>query len=362
MILQLESAPKAPTIAPARCMKLLAIRLNCPDTLGEIALSFADDEGDPRPFTLIFGGPGSGKTTLVAAIAGTRPGHTVALTARSSDPRCYAECTWHLGMDHPDQSRTFALQSPNLPEELRREGSVDRREAILAERLAREGGFVCMVFSALRWFSKGPLLLSAPDRHAGRHDLRAREPLDDAGRNDLTREVKQALAYAAIVRALPQPGDERYHQLGDAMASTVDALARLGQLRYGGLDPRTLEPLFLGADGQSHSFDGLPNYLKHCIAFGALSIRAAWSAYPNIDPRRAEAVVLIDEVDLHQDTATTAALMDVLVEQLPEVQWILTTRSSALLAARDESETLALRKLEQDGGVAVHAGPDAQVH
>jgi hypothetical protein len=343
-------------------MKLLAVRLICPDTLGEVSLSFADDEGQARPFTLIFGGPGSGKTTLLAAIGGTRPGQTVALNARASEPRCYAECTWLLGMDHPDQGRSLVLSSPNLPEELRGAGTPDRRDAIVAERLAREGGFVCLVFSALRWFSKSPLVLTAPDRGAGRYDVRAREPLDDASRNDLTRDVKQALAYAAIVRSLPQPGDERYHQLGDAMAFTVDALARLGQLRYGGLDPKTLEPLFLTTDGESLGFDALPTYLKHCIAFGALSIRAAWSAYPNIDPRRAQAVVLIDEVDLHQDTATAAALMDVLAQQLPEVQWILTTRSSALLAARDESETLALRRLDEQGGVAVHTGPDALVH
>lgn len=343
-------------------MKLLSVRLNCPDTLGKVELSFADDEAQPRPFTLIFGGPGSGKTTLLAAIGGTRPGQTVALNARAAEPRCYAECTWQLGMDHPDQTRTLVLQSPNTPEELRGEATPDRRDAILAERLAREGGFVCLVFSALRWFSKSPLVLTAPDRGAGRYDVRAREPLDDASRNDLTRDVKQALAYAAIVRALPQPGEERYRQLGDAMASTVDAIARLGQLRYGGLDPRTLEPLFIGADGQGLGFDALPTYLKHCIAFGALSIRAAWSAYPNIDPRRAEAVVLIDEIDLHQDSATATGLMDVLVGQLPDVQWILTTRSSALLAARDESETLALRRLEEEGGVSVYAGPDAQVH
>lgn len=341
-------------------MKLLSLRLHCPDTLGDVTLSFADEDGGARPLTLVFGGPGAGKTSLVAAVANTRPGHTVALTARASDPRCYAECSWALGMDEPDAHRVLVLASPNAPEPLGR--SADRREAAFVERLAREGGFACVVFSALRWFSRSAVSLRAPDRPGQRYEVRAREPLDDAARHDLTPEVKQALAYAAIVRALPPAGDERHHQLGDAMATVVDALAGLGNLSYRGLDPRSLEARFEDAAGRAATFDALPTYLKHCIAFGALAVRALWSAYPGIDPRRAEGVVAIDEIELHQDAETALGLMDVLRRELPDVQWIFTTRTSSLLSARDEREVLALRKLEAGGSISVHAGPDAQVH
>lgn len=343
-------------------MKLLSVRLHCPDTLGDVALSFESDSGEARPLTLIFGGPGSGKTSLVAAVSNTRPAHTVALSGRPSDPRCYAQCSWSLGMDVPDGGRVLVLTSPNAPEELGRANVAERRELVLVERLAREGGFAYLSLSALRWFSRSAVVLTGLDRNPSRYEVRAREPLEDAARNDLTREVKQALAYAAVVRVLPPSGDESYPQLGNAMAAVIDALAGIGELRYVGLDSRSLEPRFAAPDGKTLGFDALPTYLKHCIAFGALTVRAAWSAYPGIDPRRAEVVAAIDEVDLHQDTTTAALLIDVLCRELPAVQWVLTTRSSALLAGRDESEVLALRRLEPRGAISVHVGPDAQVH
>lgn len=343
-------------------MKLLTVRLHCPDTLGDIALSFTDGEDVPRPLTLVWGSPGSGKTSLVSAIGNTRPGHNVALGMRSSDPRCYAECRWQLGMDEPDRTQPLVLHSPNAPVNFVQSGPTERRDAAFVEGLTREGGFACLTFSALRWFSKSPVLLRAPDRGAGRYELRSREPLDDASKHDLAPDVKQALAYAAIVRALPQATEERYQQLGDAMSAVVDALVQLGGFRYTGLDPRTLEARFVAAQGEGVAFDALPTHLKHCVAFGALSVRAVWSAYPGVDPRRAEAVVAIDEVDLHQDSDTAAALLDVLASELPQIQWIFTTRSSALLAARDEGETLALHKVEAAGRTSVHTGADARVH
>ena len=57
-------------------MKLLAVRILCPNHLGEIRVSFAGEDGAPRPVTLIYGGPGSGKTSVLSAIGGTRPNST----------------------------------------------------------------------------------------------------------------------------------------------------------------------------------------------------------------------------------------------------------------------------------------------
>jgi hypothetical protein len=342
-------------------MKLLAVRLLCPTTLGEIHVSFAGEDGNPRPVTLIYGGPGSGKTSVLLAVAGTRPGYAVNLSTRASDPPCYACAEWLSGMDEPDHAHVLSVFSPNAPEGFRPRDVAGSREAMFFDRLARDGGFVFLSFSALRWFSKAPLMLSTPERSVLRYDVRASEPFDDASRNDLTRDVKQALAYAAIVRVLPHGDGPRHRVLGEVMQEVVNDLAQLSGYRYAELDASTLEPTFVAPTGQALRFDAVPTAIKHAVAFGALTLRALWAAYHGLMPTRAQAVVAIDELELHQDAALASAIIDVLTRHLPNVQWVLTTRSTALLNCRSADEILALQPVEQRG-VAIYGGSDARVH
>jgi hypothetical protein len=342
-------------------MKLLAMRLLCPTTLGEIVVSFVGADGNPRPVTLIYGGPGSGKTSVLAAIAGTRPGHVQNLCLRASDPPCYASCEWLSGIDEPDHAHALSVFSPNAPDGFRPKDPAASREAVFFDRLARDGGFVFLAFSAVRWFSKAPLMLSTPERSILRYDVRANEPLDDASRNDLTRDVKQALAYAAIVRVLPQAEGPRHRVLGEVMQELVNDLAQLNGYRYVELDASSLEPTFVAPTGQALRFDAVPSGIKHAVAFGALTLRALWAAYQGIMPTRAQAVVAIDEIELHQDAMLASAIIDVLTRHLPQVQWVITTRSTALLGCRNADELLALQQVEQRG-VAIYDGSDARVH
>jgi predicted ATP-binding protein involved in virulence len=97
------------------------------------------------------------------------------------------------------------------------------------------------------------------------------------------------------------------------------------------------------------------------VAFGALTVRTLWAAYPDRDPRIAEGVVLIDEVDLHQDASIAPKLPGALRAALPSVQWILTTHSPLLAAGVAPGEVLALRAGTQ-GRVELHAGPSATTH
>ncbi|MET0413623.1 MAG: hypothetical protein ABW217_20105 [Polyangiaceae bacterium] len=342
-------------------MKPLAVRLLCPSSLGDFHVSFAGEDGNPRPVTLIYGGPGSGKTTVLAAIAGTRPGYAASLSPRSSDAPCFARCEWLSGIDEPDHAHGLAVYSPNAPDGFRPKDPASSREAVFFDRLARDGGFVFVSFAAVRWFSKAPLMLSTPERTVLRYDVRASEPFDDASRNDLTRDVKQTLTYAAVVRVLPQREDARHRVLGEFMSQLIDDLAQLSGYRYAELDPATLEPSFVTPSGQALRFDAIPSALKHAVAFGALTVRALWAAYPGVAPAHSQAVVAIDEIELHQDATLASALIDVLTRHLPNVQWVITTRSSALLGCRDADEILALGPVEQRG-VAIYDGSDARVH
>ncbi|HEX2734375.1 MAG TPA: hypothetical protein VHM70_22350 [Polyangiaceae bacterium] len=343
-------------------MKLKSVHMSCPESLGDFALSFDDEQGSPKPLTLVFGGPGSGKTTLLTALAHTRPGHTVAMNLRPTDPPCFARSEWWLGLDEPDRVHPLRLWSPNAGPELAEADPAARRDVALFDKLAREGGFVFVAFSAMRWFSRSPLILSAPERSVRRYDVRSNEPLDDAARNDLSRDVKQALVYAAIVRALPEVDGDRHQILGDTMSRVVNSLTRALGYEYIGISPTSLEPTFVGRERVQLPFDALPSAVKHAAAFGALTLRALWAAYPGLNPELAQGLVVIDQIELHQDASVAAILLERLLAALPNVQWIVTTRSQELLASRNPDECVALRRLDPAGKVSVHWGPDAHVH
>lgn len=331
---------------------------------------FADDEGRPRRVTVVHGGGGVGKTTLLAAIASTRPGYAVVQSpqregrsAGDSEPP-YVACDWILGLDDPERPHPLCVASPNARVHAREEEELlRRREQALFDRVAGEGGFAFLSIGSTRWFSRQPIVLAAPARTTARYDVRQAPVLDDASRSDLARETKQALAYAAISFALGEDRDpeRRYDLLGKAMAVVTNQLVGLAGFAYAGIDARTLEPTFTTGE-RTLSFDALPTRARHLVAFAALTVRTLWTAYPDRDPRTTEGVVLIDDVDLHQDASVQARLLPTLTEVLPMVQWIVTTTSPLVAQSCDVREVLALRRLPELDQVAVFSGPEALTH
>jgi hypothetical protein len=332
---------------------------------------FSDDDGDPRMLTVVYGASGVGKTSLLSAIAATRPGHAIALqpeldpTGEATGP-VFAVCDWRLGMDDPDRPHLLRVSSPTA--RLSDDEVVEtmrRREQALFDRLAKENGFAFSSFSAARWFSRQPLALHAPARTVGRYDVRAPTSFDDASRSDLGRETKQALAYAAIGQALAATSGghgRRPEHLGRAMHTAVNSLVGLARFEYRGLDPQSFEPLFRDESGRLRGFDALPTQARHLVAFAALTVRTMAAAYPVRDPLEAEGVVLIDEVDLYQDRGDVERLVPALRSALPAVQWILTTSSAAVAGTADTRDVLALRRTRDKHRVEVFAGTAARTH
>ena len=350
-------------------MKLLRAVLVGVGPFEELVLPFADENGEARPITVIHGGGGTGKSSVLSAIASTRPGHCVVQPPRS-EPRehalpPFAACDWALGQDEPARPHPLSVASPNA--RLSPSDEVEalrRREQALFDRVANEGGFAFLPIASTRWFSRQPIAFSAPARTVARYDVRASAGLDDATRSDLARETEQALAYAAITSALCESGavpERRFDLLGAAMHSAVDTLVELCGLSYQGLDPLSFEPLFSG-QGRTLAFDALPTRARHLVAFAALGVRTLWAAYPHQDPRDAEGVIAIDEVDLHQDAQVQHKLLPALRAALPEAQWILTTASPVVAGAADARSVLALRQLPEGDGVRVFAGEQARTH
>jgi hypothetical protein len=355
-------------------MYLLRAELHGVGPFEQLELPFADEQERPRRLVVVHGGAGVGKTSLLAAITTSRPGHAIAQPARAEFGRPAYPATpswvvtdWLLGQDDPERPHALRVASPNV----KLHGGEDaeltrRREQALFDRVATEGGFACLTFSAARWFSRQPIGIAAPSRSVARYDVKQAAAFDDASRSDLARETKQALAYAEIGSALVarQPGapELRFDALGDAMFEVVSQLSELTGFRYARVDALSWEPLFRAGDGALIGFDALPTRARHLVALAALSVRTLWAAYPDRDPRQSEGVVLIDELDLHQDAATACRLPGALRAALPEVQWIVTTNSPLVASAAAIDEVLALRRVPGESRIELFSGTAAVTH
>ncbi len=355
-------------------MRLLRAEIAGVGPFDVLVVPFADDEDKPRRMTVVHGGGGVGKTSLLQAIATTRPGHcTAQLRQRevrpedegNEPPVPHVRCQWWLGQDDPARPHPLLFGSPNVrvfPSD--EEESMRRREQALFDRVAGEGGYAFLAIGSTRWFSRQPIAFSAPARTVARYDVKAATALDDASRSDLSRDTKQALAYAAIARSLSagNKAERSFERLGEAMHDVVNRMTALAGFEYLGLDAFSFEPMFGDPSGRTIPFDALPTRSRHLTAFAALSVRTLWAAYPARDPRDAEGVIAIDEVDLHQDAGVQAELPGVLRAALPEVQWILTTTSPLISAACDPSEVLALRRLPEQREIVLFSGAHALTH
>lgn len=355
-------------------MKLVQAVLVSVGPFEKLVLPFADESGEPRAVTVIHGASGVGKSSVLSAVASTRPGHCVVQPTRpdaaETAAQPFAACDWVLGQDDPLRPHPLSVVSPNARLSVSDEQeALRRREQALFDRVATEGGFAFLSIPSTRWFSRQPVALSAPARTVARYDVRASASADDATRSDLAREAKQALAYAAISSALATAkprSDKSFDLLAAAMVSTLDILLRPVGCSYRGIDPFSFEPLFSSPGSQREvPFDALPTRARHLAAFAALSVRTLWAAYPDLDPRESEGVIAIDEVDLHQDAQVQQQLLGAFREALPRVQWILTTSSSVLASSADSRAVLALRPVPGGAaGEAVHvfAGDQARTH
>jgi hypothetical protein len=308
----------------------------------------------PRPVTVLFGADGTGKTSLLSALALTRPGHALPplpLTTPTSERPPWVATEWLLGEDDPERPHPLVVASPAavLPGESAEAAAVRRREqAIFDRRAQHEGGHVFVSFSGARWFSRVPNMLTMPERSILRYDVRQpTATFDDPTRADLTRETKQVLAYAVVGSALGAGHAEFHHltRFEAALREVVDVVLEPFDLVHAGVNPTTLEPQVRSARGGLVSFDNIPRAARHLVAFVTLPLRALFAAYPGSDtPRERECVVAIDDVEGQQDPALLRALVPLLRRALPNVQWILTTASTQLALACDAASVVALRR------------------
>jgi hypothetical protein len=358
-------------------MRLVSVRLRNVGVFEDTTVRLAEEAEvpAPRPVTVLFGADGIGKTTLLTALAVTRPGYALpptpyprvapALGAPPAPEGPAAVVTeWLLGEDDPGRPHPLVVTSPSavLDGETTEAAGARRREQALFDRRAQnDGGFVFVGFSGARWFSRTANMLSVPERSVLRYDVRHAASFDDPTRADLTRETKQVLSYAGIARALASQRDEYAHleRFDAAVREVVDVMLEPFGFTYAGVSPISLEPEAVDRSGRVVAFDTLPRPARHLVAFGALSLRAMFAAYPQSDdPRECEAVVAIDDIEAQQDPSMLRLLVPLLRHALPNVQWILTTSSTSLALSCEPAIVVALRR---SGATAIEAN-EANLH
>src|SRR5258706_12328976 len=134
-------------------MLLAQVGLSSVAPFQDVTFPFATAEGAPRLVTVVLGGGGVGKTSLLASIASTRPGHALPQTRpwvkpQGDGPHPFAVASWALDDDDPARPHVLRVASPNaVIEEREDESLLRRREQAHFDRRASEGGFVAVAIS-----------------------------------------------------------------------------------------------------------------------------------------------------------------------------------------------------------------------
>ncbi len=95
----------------------------------------------------------------------------------------------------------------------------------------------------------------------------------------------------------------------------------------------------------------LPDGFRSTFAWLA-DLCASWlfrSGDDDAEPKDIEAIVLLDEIDLHLHPSLQRSLVPQLREAMPRIQWVVTTHSPLVLASFDRNEIVALDAEKENG-------------
>lgn len=307
----------------------------------ELEVEFCDRVTEPRLMTVIHGDAGTGKSTLLSAIAATRPANHVVLTSvwRRPGARTYAVCDWRLSAEDPERPHPLRVSTPGIAVEADEQAEqLRRRELVHFDRVLNEqGGFAFVALPGGRRFPRASLVIGDPSRTVLRADVRGAPGFQDPNAVELTRAIKLILSYAGLATALA--GNERgesgvdTRSLGAAIREALDELLGLVGFQYRGLSPRSFEPRFESPVGELLSFDALPQQARQLVCFATIPVHQLWVANRCADPRHAEGTILIDDTELNLSVAVQHELPASLRRILPMAQWVLATASPDLAHA-----------------------------
>lgn len=359
----------------------------------ELELSFVGDHGSPRMWTVLIGKNGTGKTSILQAIALAAVGSlranqlagptSVSMPDRRREADLQVDATFGFGPLGDGQHRGRAYPRSH------------GRPRVLHSRLSMPAGSVDL--EGRSYYEYGNSL-----------DFTARDepPLDplQRARSDETPHwfvagygVSRYLAVGDVERSVGKPSHDRLVPLfrpmpliGMGFADLFDAttarrftkILRRVLTTAADLVPGIRDVEIGGRGGVSKAADLYErNRFEQRLPDGtSLRLPATWLSHgyqaslawladlvghylldfgtdspPEVEPEQMEGLVLIDELDLYLHPTWQASLVRALKLTFPRLQFIVTTHSPILLNALRPEEVVALY-LDNEGNVRAHHG------
>lgn len=341
--------------------------------LRDLKLSFVDDCGEPRMWTVLIGRNGSGKTSILQALALASTGYVRAnaLAAETSvslpdrrqpNATLQVDAVFGFGSTGDDRHRLRSRlsMSPGTADLLG--GSEYEHDAVRAcgSRPPSDPLQVARSVERSRWFIAG--YGTARNIAAGHRNLDLGKPSQDR-LVSLFRPVP--LVGLDFARVLPTAASDRFgHLLHALLTNAGDLVPDMRQVKLAGhgsvrmaadlRDHHRVEQalpggsLELPAHWLSHGYQATLAWLADLV--GQYLLDAGGEASLGLEPSDMEGLVLIDQLDMSLHPAWLAGLVRVLGLTFPRLQFVATAHSPALVDALPP-ETIVELGIDEAGNV-----------
>ena len=302
-------------------MFLRSIELRHVRSIERLRLSFLTEDGLPRPWTLILGDNGAGKSTILRSIALLTAGSD-ALPEILGNPESWIRSGHNECIIRGElQTATGEIRQASIT--LRRNDTllsiVERNRDTLEQLNAALGhsnrNYLTIGYGVSRRPAGVGRGISGPDSETFRHPR---------ARSVATLFSQQAMLHPLDVWAM----NLHYSYKSKGVEVVRKTLAEfLPHVQFKRIDTRSRKLIFETPDGEvpfEQLSDGYQNVAAWC---GDLVYRISEIFRDHSDPLNARGVLLIDEIDLHLHPSWQRQLHDFLSHKLPHMQVVATTHS-----------------------------------